>query len=71
MMNINKMILEFRSIWQSVVGRAIAGEQPDLGPSPQSAPESSELLQQLRTEHDVSIFAALAALHVNDHPLGA
>src|SRR5579863_1031813 len=48
---------------------SVAGEQPDLRSSPKSAPEGSEFLQQLRTEHDISIFAALAALHVNDHPL--
>src|SRR5579864_4879364 len=47
----------------------VAGEQPDLRSAPKSAPERSEFLQQLRTKHDISIFAALAALHVNDHPL--
>src|SRR5687768_8466903 len=54
-----------------VVGTVIgaSGKQPDLGLAPQPAVICTELLEQCWAEHYITIFASLAAFHVNDHAL--
>jgi len=48
---------------------AVARKQPLLGLAPEAAPVGAQLFEQLRTEHDVAILAALAFVDVNHHPL--
>src|SRR5579864_3284951 len=48
---------------------AIAGEQPHLRFSSQTAPMLPECLQQLGAEHEVAVLATLSALYVNHHSL--
>ena len=48
---------------------AIAGEQPHLGFSFQTAPVLPQSVQQLGAEHDVTVLTALSTLYVNDHSL--
>src|SRR5947207_4564485 len=45
---------------------AVAGEQPDGGFTPETAPVLTQGLEQVRTQHDIAVLPALAALHV-DH----
>ena len=48
---------------------AISWKQPDLRPAPHSPPVGAKFLKQLGTEHDIAVFASLAALNVDHHPL--
>src|SRR5579872_5148425 len=43
----------------------VAGEQPDGGFTPETAPVLTQSFQQILTEHDIAIFAALATLHMD------
>src|ERR1700674_5885464 len=44
---------------------AVAGEQPDGGFTPETAPVFTQSFQQILTEHDIAILAALASLHMD------
>ena len=44
---------------------AVAGEEPDGGSTPETAPVLTQSFQQILTEHDIAILAALATLHMN------
>ena len=46
----------------------IARKQPDTGLFAQTPPVRSEFLEQNGAEHNVAVFAPLAALDVNYHP---
>src|SRR5882724_9748840 len=48
---------------------AVAWKQPYAGLSPQAAPVLAQFFEQLGAEHHISIYASLAALNVNHHPL--
>ena len=48
---------------------AVAGKQPGAGFSPQPMPMCTQFIEQLGTEHDITIPASLAALDVNHHAL--
>src|SRR6516225_326322 len=54
---------------QVVVGAPAAGEQPilSLGLVLQRAPVLSQSFQEFGTEHDVAVFAPLAAADMNRH----
>lgn len=47
----------------------VAGKQPESRLAPESAPVGAQFFQQRRTQHHVSVLAALAAADVNHHPL--
>src|ERR1019366_3983175 len=48
---------------------AVSGKQPLLRLAPEAAPVSAQLFEQLRTEHDIAVLAALALVDMNHHPL--
>jgi hypothetical protein len=48
---------------------SVAGKQPFGGLALQPAPVDAQGIQQLRAEHDVTVFASLASPDMNDHPL--
>ena len=48
---------------------SVAGKQPLGGLAPQPAPVDAQSFEQLRTEHDIPVLAALASPDMNDHPL--
>lgn len=54
----------------AIAGVTMPGrEQPYAGFSPQPVPVMSQFFEQLRTEQHIAVFAALAALDVDDHAL--
>src|SRR5437667_12652436 len=48
---------------------AVAWKQPSTGLAVVEAPLCAECLEELWAEHDIAIFAPLAATDVNNHPL--
>ena len=48
---------------------AVAGKQPGAGLAPEAAPVLAQCFEQFGAEHDVAIFASLAALDVDHHAL--
>jgi hypothetical protein len=48
---------------------AVAGKEPLLRLATESAPVNAQLFEQLRTEHDVVVLAALALPDMDHHPL--
>src|ERR1035437_4498725 len=48
---------------------AVAGKQPLLRLTPESAPVSAQRIEQLRAEHYIAVLASLALPDVNHHPL--
>src|ERR1700756_3133631 len=48
---------------------AVTGKEPVAGFSPQPAPVLAQFVEQLGTEHDISIYATFAALDVDHHAL--
>lgn len=48
---------------------AVAGKEPLLRLAPEAAPVVAQRLEQLRTEHDIAIPAALAFPDMDHYPL--
>src|SRR5437588_360180 len=48
---------------------SVAGEQPIGGLAFQPAPVDAQRLEQLGTEHDITVLASLASPDMNDHAL--
>jgi hypothetical protein len=47
----------------------VSGKQPLARLATESTPVRAQCIEQLGAEHDIAIFASLATLDVNDHPL--
>ncbi len=48
---------------------SVAGKQPVGRLAPEAAPVNTQFFEQLRAEHDIPVFAALAFPDMDDHPL--
>ena len=57
----------FRIDWPILA--IVAGKQPDAGFPVVGTPQGAESREELGTEHDIAIFAALAAADVHHHTL--
>src|SRR3954452_13189923 len=47
----------------------VARKQPEFWSLPESANVAPQFIQEFRAEHDITVFAALSALDVNNHSL--
>lgn len=54
--------------WQLRRMPPVTGKEPVGGLLPQAAPPGAQLIEQCRTQHDITVLASLAAAYVDDHP---
>ena len=61
------MARRFAAVHESVVGTTWTCR--GATPRPRHPPPSAQQVEQVRRQHDVTVLAALALLHADDHPL--